>query len=141
MTGEEPENGRKTEVIDLIDPNNHCTTIDFPFDLYDANGGLLGTDLPIVCGGDSGGGKSEAQCYVLRSRKFTPLMELKDATKDMGLGSVVVNGSLMIVGGYTTERSTQTLKVSLSGIETLPNLPLAVNGRDFKYMCKMILAF
>ena len=125
MTGRPFENGTKTEVIDLLDPTNHCVSIDFPVGLTDAHGGLLGTDLPFICGGEFGDDVSQAQCYGLRSRNFVPITKLEVATQEMGYGSVVINGSLIITGGYTTGLSRQVYRVSVEGVKDyLPELPV-----------------
>ena len=47
MNGIDPtpeDNIKKTEIIDLEDPNNHCTSIDFPHVMTYTAGALLGTD-------------------------------------------------------------------------------------------------
>ena len=48
MNGIDPtpeDNIKKTEIIDLEDPDNHCTSIDFPHVMTYTAGALLGTDL------------------------------------------------------------------------------------------------
>ena len=133
MTGQPLENGIKTEVIDLIDPQNHCITTDFPLGLWDSMGGLLGTDLPIVCGGDADGTTIDT-CYALLNRQFVPKMTLSSPREETGrISNVIFDGSLMLVAGFAQEgsslsRSASVEAVSLTGNEQLPDLPTAVGS-------------
>ena len=103
MTGYPVETGVKTEVIDLLDPDNHCISIDFPSPLHEANGGLLGTDLPMICGGDIGDDDPIIdQCYVLKDKNFKPTFKLNEPSSETGAGSIVYNNSLIFVNGWTT---------------------------------------
>ena len=105
LTGKPFENGIKTEVIDLLDPNNHCITIDFPKPIMGPSTGLLGTKLPMICGGRHENGDLQSQCYILHSRKFKPSFNLLDALGG-ALGSVVINASLFTVGGTILDEHT-----------------------------------
>ena len=124
MTGQPVENGIKTEVIDFLDPKNHCISTDFPLALFDSTGGLLGTDLPVVCGGDPAG-PSHGTCYVLKDRQFIPKMNLSTPREETGSSNnVVIDGSLILVAGFTGSVRLNTVEaVSLTGMENLPSLP------------------
>ena len=62
-TGASPGDlARKTEVIDLTDASNSCTLNDYPLDVYDASGGLLGS-TPLICGGNQDT-KPMSECYI-----------------------------------------------------------------------------
>ena len=111
LTGKPFENGIKTEVIDLLDPNNHCTTIDFPNPIVSANAGLLGTKLPMVCGGQHQNNYLQSQCYILHSRKFKQSLELLEPHSG---GSVAINSSLFTVAGSNPGgRSSKFVEISL----------------------------
>ena len=129
MTGKVTENGVKTEVIDLLDPDNHCV---FPDTLSEATGGLLGTDVPMIFGGHIGGDSPGDQCYILRNKDFIPVVKLNKASQEFGYGSVVYNNSLIILQGYdTSDESKQFLSVSLEeGVQDLPDTHL---GNNCKY--------
>ena len=133
MTGSPAESGAKTEVIDLLDPNNHCTSTDFPIPLSEATGGLLGTDLPMICGGDIGGDKPGDQCYILKDKNFMPVVKLNEPTQEFGFGSVVHDNSLIIISGYTnTSKSKQFLAVSPEEVKELPDTIFEANCNIFK---------
>ena len=133
ITGQPLENGIKTEVIDLIDPQNHCIATDFPLGVWESMGGLLGTDLPMVCGGDADGTPTDT-CYALLDRQFVPKMTLSTPREETGSGgsNVIFDGSLILVSGYAKEASYVRLAsveaVSLTGNEQLPDLPTAVGS-------------
>ena len=120
MTGIPYPKGLNTEVIDLLDPNIHCTSVNFPTAISTANGGLLGIDLPIICGGRIVPAEQSPsnQCFILKSREFKPILNLNDATSDMGSSSVVINNTLFYVGGKIDgDLSSKFVQVSLqSGI-------------------------
>ena len=132
MTGYPVEIGIKTEVIDLVDPDNHCISIDFPLELHEANGGLLGTDLPMICGGDIGDDVPDVdQCYVLRDKHFKPIFKLNEPSSETGAGSVVYNNSLVFVKGWWSSEKAQSKRfqaVSPEGVqEDLPDTLFGAN--------------
>ena len=132
MTGYPVATGIKTEVIDLLDPNNHCISIDFPSVLHEANGGLIGTDLPMICGGDIGDDVPDVdQCYVLRDKHFKPIFKLNEPSSETGAGSVVYNNSLVFVKGWWSSEKAQSKRfqaVSPEGVqEDLPDTLFGAN--------------
>ena len=71
MTGIPYAAGKKTEIIDLLDPDNHCiSSVDFSDGAEDAVGGLIEPDTPIICGGKLESGDKSSECYTLTNRQF-----------------------------------------------------------------------
>ena len=58
-----------TEIIDLEDPTNHCSSIEFPIKVSYNIAGLVKPDVPLLCGGNHEGSATD-QCYALRNRKY-----------------------------------------------------------------------
>ena len=79
----------KTEVIDLEDPNNHCTTIDFPYDMCYTTGALIGADLPFFCGGSDYDNVPKTECYTLWKREYKQVTSL-DHAKSGSFGNNIV---------------------------------------------------
>ena len=103
ITGDPADDGKKTEVIDLDDPNFSCTKIDdFPMSLAYATGGLVHA-TPIVCGGYSYTTNSYSKdCYTLTgSGKWHKdgIATLNTFTRFAASGALVMNDKHVITGG------------------------------------------
>ena len=61
------ESGKKTEILDLDNPNWICSSYLFPKGVDGAVGGLMGKKL-LICGGFSPLGRSD-ECFTLNSNK------------------------------------------------------------------------
>ena len=61
------ESGKKTEILDLDNPNWICSSYLFPKGVDGAVGGLMGKKL-LICGGFSSLGRSD-ECFTLNSNK------------------------------------------------------------------------
>ena len=111
------ESGRHTEIVDLNNPDFHCTGLsDFPISVAYAAGGIV-NGIPIICGGANStfdrsvinNEKSEKihtvskDCYAFdfEERKWTKKKSLElDVPKfDLGTGSLTINDELLIHGG------------------------------------------
>ena len=87
----------KTEVIDLEDPNNHCTSFDFPYDMCYTTGALIGADLPFFCGGSDSMSQEKdpkTECYALWKREYTHVTSLKYHAKSRSCGNNIVIGNI-----------------------------------------------
>ena len=77
-TGWPYENGKHSEVIDLLDPDAICDPLpDYPIQVQRAIGGLIHDRLPIVCGGWNGtfgNAGYNMECYDAVSNEY--LLEL-----------------------------------------------------------------
>ena len=94
------EAGRRMEVVDMQDPTFKCSKTNFPINVYGASGGQI-DDTILVCGGDAGGYSSA--CYSLEENgnwKYDGNASLNTARNYAATGSVIMNNSLVIAGGY-----------------------------------------
>ena len=87
---------KKTEVIDLEDPDNHCTSIDFPHDMCYATGALIGADLPFFCGGHDYAKVQKTECYALWKREYIHVTSLNQG-KSRSFGNNIVIGKVTTV--------------------------------------------
>ena len=95
---------RESEIIDVEDPNFSCTKVDpFPETLVGATGGLMNGQIPFICGGSDDDTYSK-DCYQLtdtgswaRDQRAT----LSIPRGGVGTGTVVLNNSLILTGGYS----------------------------------------
>ena len=129
MSGIDPtpeESIKKTEIIDLEDPNKHCTSIDFPHTLTFTAGTLLGTDLPFFCGG-SDGDEPRAECYVLWKREFIHATSMDHAKETTGM-DLIMDGFLVLAAGYDTAATNKFEMVSLTENKAMTSLPTSVSG-------------
>ena len=96
----------KSEIVDVEDPSFSCTYIeDFPMKLYGASGGFINGQTPFICGGSAyiNDWFYSNDCYQLteagswvKDQRST----LTTARGSAGYGSVVLNNSLILTGGY-----------------------------------------
>ena len=86
MTTGDPQNTAvKSEIIDLLDAETTCQSLeDYPLPVTGAFGGRLDDVVPVVCGG-AHYGKAIPDCYVLglgeESEKLTALSTLQTLKK------------------------------------------------------------
>ena len=114
----------KTEVIDLSNPTNECTTPDFPLPAYGGAGDLVDGTTPMICGGtwhdEDGAPHNYNQCHKLTTNGWEQV-----ATMSIGATShtaIAINDKLWLTG---LDYLDYTEFVSLSGDVTpgplLPN--------------------
>ena len=101
-TGFPYDDGRNTEIVDVVDSNFNCTfTEEFPIELAAATGGLMAGQTPFICGGE---GKTYSnECYQLTqagSWAKDQRATLTTGRSHAGFGSVVLNNNLVLTGGY-----------------------------------------
>ena len=137
MTGIPYDDGKKTEIIDLLDPNNHCISVDFSYGVQDPFGGLIEPNVPMLCGGyiKSSDSKS-SDCYTLTNRQF---IESESSLRDKtywSYGNPVVNGALIVVGGQgdSAEKLKTASMVSPFEVKALADMPVGNRGH-----CTLIL--
>ena len=100
--------GKITEIIDLKDSSYTCEVNQYPvdgIDLYGATGGLVGS-TPFVCGGYTTYVGYSNACYTLQDNGAwvqDHTASLNTARAYAAIGSVVINGKLVIVGGTEGE--------------------------------------
>ena len=124
MTGIPDENGQKTEIIDLLDPSNHCVSIDYPHAITEGYGGLINPNLPMHCGGSP----ISSECFVLSNGQFTQAESLELGV-NWASGAPVINGSLIIAGGNGDSGKLKRVSmVSPSEVKALKDLPFATRG-------------
>ena len=131
ITGKPFDNGRKTEILDLMDPAFTCSGIqDFPVDLFYGTGGLIG-EIPFVCGGKAADRYN--QCYSLQETgewKEDQTATLNSARSNAAFGSVIINDKLVVAGGTngsylsTIELAAPNTKSTTLSME----LPLGIYG-------------
>ena len=133
-TGAPYENGKKSEVIDLFNPNAKCQLMtDFPKQVTDATGGLIESSVPLICGGYSPleeGAKyigNQKQCWYMID-EFAYAIDL---IHDRHFSSSVIlnNDVLWITGGNTPLSTNSSEFVRLNRPSEIgPALPLNLNG-------------
>ena len=106
-TGYPYDDGRNTEIIDVEDSNFRCTKVEqFPVKLHGASGGLMNGQTPFICGGSAyinGRWTNYKECYHLTesgSWAKDQRATLTTARRYAGYGTVVLNNSLVLTGGY-----------------------------------------
>ena len=103
VNGKSWDNGRRTEIIDLEDSTYTCSKVNqFPDRLCSSTGGLVGS-TPFVCGGQGYSSGYTKACYTLQDNGAwiqDPAASLNTARNQAAFGSVVINGKLVIAGGY-----------------------------------------
>ena len=130
MTGKPEENGQKTEIIDLLDPNNHCVSIDYPHAIANGLGGLINPNVPMHCGGlpISSDVPTSSDCFVLSDGQFTQVESLESGVSWVS-GAPVINGSLIIAGGYNgSPKLKRVFMVSPYEVKALKDLPFATGS-------------
>ena len=109
-------NGRNLEIVDINDSNYHCTKVaSFPVRLEGATGGLI-NGTPLVCGGNDGTNFKlpTSDCFAMDNSGtgWSKKGGLLEPRKDAGQNSVVINGKLILSGGYGLGRLTSIEMVS-----------------------------
>jgi hypothetical protein len=101
----------KSEIIDLSEVGKYqCSNwIDYPIDVYDATGGLLGSNA-VVCGGEA-----TDECYKITSEQAIKFGQM--STKRHAAASVTINSNtLWVTGGWDgNNRFSSTEFVYLNG--------------------------
>ena len=132
-TGAPYENGLKSEVIDLLNPNTKCQFMtDFNNQITDATGGLIESTVPIICGGFSPleGAKyigNQKQCWYMIDEFAFAI----DLIHDRHFSSSVIlnNNVLWITGGNMPLSTNSSEFVRLNRPSEIgPVLPLNLNG-------------
>lgn len=107
-------------------------TYHFPTRLYDAVGGQIG-DTFFICGGYTGSYSNA--CYELQDNgvwKYDSTASLNERRRHAATGSVIMNNSLVLAGGYDGSRLSSIELVSPNTrSRTLPNpirLPYSTHG-------------
>ena len=104
ITGIPSNAGRILEIVDIKDSNYHCTKVaSFPVQLQGATGGLI-NGTPLVCGGDdrTNNKRPTSDCFVLDNSGtgWSKKGGLLEPRRYAGGNSVVINGKLILSGGY-----------------------------------------
>ena len=97
-------NGRNLEIVDINDSNYHCTKVaSFPVRLNGATGGLI-NGTPLVCGGNDGTNFKlpTSDCFAMDNSGtgWSKKGGLLEPRRYAGGNSVVINGKLILSGGY-----------------------------------------
>ena len=105
ITGSPYDNGRHMEIVDMDNSSFACSkTYHFPTRLYGATGGQIG-DTFFICGGYTGSYSNA--CYELQENgewKYDSTASLNERRRYAAAGSVIMNNSLVIAGGYSGSR-------------------------------------
>ena len=107
---------KKSEILDFSEKNEfQCADwVDYPIDVYDATGGLVG-QVPVICGGDSGDSLFHDECYKVTGNKAVFLGKMK--TKRYAAASVVLNDSVLwVTGGFNGIRLSSTEFIYSNGM-------------------------
>ena len=100
--------GKKTEIIDMENPEKSCLVKPFPEGLFDATGGLIGDNIPYVCGGCKKGSDSlicegSKACYTFqidgtwREDKKDTLILGRGKRDQFVSGSVVLSKKYLVI--------------------------------------------
>jgi hypothetical protein len=141
VTGTPNDNGTKTEILDLDDPTNICTSMgDYPIKVrYSVGAGLLNGSVPIICGGYSDAFENPIvnACYVYPFINNTPSMELIDGRYHAAITKInettlwitggVANNRLGSGGRYYYVSTTEFISIGQPTIKG-PDLPFAYQG-------------
>ena len=123
------ENGQNVEIIDLIDQAFTCTK--FP-KTNQVRGGVAGVvdNTPIWCGGYNGVWINYCEKLDVETKVWKRAVDLKEAKENIGKGSIIVNGRLLISGGWLRNDRMDTIElVSLdASSEAEFNLPLPLGA-------------
>ena len=96
------ENGAKSEVIDLANPEAVCQLLpNFPDQIYASTGGLINNETPLICGGSRGGGDGATECFTIGKTEETTGIVTKMLESRLYPSSVVLDDRLWIYGGRT----------------------------------------
>ena len=104
ITGSSLNDGPNLEIVDIKDSNYHCTKVaSFPVKLEGATGGLI-NGTPLVCGGNdyTNFKNPTSDCFVLDNSGtgWSKKGGLLEPRSYAGQNSVVINGKLILSGGY-----------------------------------------
>jgi len=130
LVGGEGRNGKKTEIIDLIDPRLKCDLLTDTRLQWASVGGLV-TNLPLICGGetDDGFGNKIAsnECYPK-----TSLGRVFDMNENRRYAASVVlnNDTLWVTGGNNGNKDLSSTEFISFGQPSSrgPELPFSVNS-------------
>ena len=96
---------KKTKIIDLKENKLVCFLPDFPIQMADGVGGIVDGEIPMICGGWNGRTIFKI-CYKLVDKTWKEAGILESGkTVEMGSGNIIINGSLLLNGGYAGSRS------------------------------------
>ena len=103
---------KKSEILDFSEKNKYqCADwVDYPIDVYDATGGLVG-QVPVICGGVSYSYGYIDDCYKVTGNKAVFLGKM--TTKRYAAASVVLNNTVLwVTGGWIEETILSTSLLS-----------------------------
>ena len=107
-TGYEFENGRKSEILDLLNPDVVCEDLnDFRYDVRYATGGIIDNDTIIVCGGEDSSGYKLDSCSSLDGS----VQDLKLIHPRYASSSIVYNDLLWVTGGWPETRTSEFVEI------------------------------
>ena len=135
ITGFPQDDGPNLEIVDIKDSNYHCTKVaSFPVRLSGATGGLI-NGTPLVCGGNdrTNGKYPTSDCFVLDNSGtgWSTNGGLLEPRRYAGGNSVVINGKLILSGGYGSAgryTSIEMVSPDASGVKLSVNLPKGLQG-------------
>jgi len=120
---------KKTKIIDLKENKLVCFLPDFPIQMAYGVGGIVDGEIPMICGGWNGRTIFK-MCFKLVDKTWKEAGILESGkTVEMGSGNIIINGSLLLSGGYAGSRSDKTqLMDSSNSIKELKGMPIAISG-------------
>ena len=135
ITGFPTNDGTNLEIVDIKDSNYHCTKdASFPVKLVAATGGLI-NDTPLVCGGNdyTNFKNPTSDCFVLDNSGtgWSKKGGLLEPRKNAGQNFVVINGKLILSGGYGSAgplTSIEMVSPDASAVKLSVNLPKGLQG-------------
>ena len=118
-TGTPWNEGRTTEIIDLVDPTFGCTLDNqFPIRLAGATGGFI-DEKPMICGGlslvNSTHGSISKACYTLEGNGVwmeDQSAAISSARYYAATGSTILNNKLVLAGGKAGPLRLQTIDLT-----------------------------
>jgi len=119
-TGYPYKAGVKTELISINEEEDVATTCskalpDFPEQIEGAVGGNIGNQKPAICGGDCGQSKSN-RCYHLDGNTWKYFGNMESERESAG--SLIINGDMVIFGGYGAQDSMEWINENGQSIGT-----------------------
>ena len=121
--------GQWTKIIDLKEDKLVCSLPDFPIQMAYGVGGIVDGEIPMICGGWNGVTIFKL-CYKLVDKTWKEAGILQSGKTEMGTGNIVINGSLLLSGGYEigSRSDKNQLMDSINSTNELKKMPIAIIG-------------
>ena len=138
-TGSPYDISQTTQIIDMKNEEfaSTCDLPNFPILLRDAIGGLVEGNIAMICGGMEVNQTDIQDCYTLENRTWNKKTKLlQEGRANMGTGSVVINGKLLLSGGSDSQYNFFS---STTLVDTSSNMPMKNMSDALTRHCNVLL--